>query len=157
MYATALTTERVLVVPGHPLPKGSLKCVGRNGRHQIIDDNPNTRVWLDQVAESAAQQLQLTLTPHQGVGIEIACILPRPASHHRTGRNRFLLRANAPELPVLRQTGDVDKLARLVLDALQSAGVLADDSQVIELTVRKAYGIPGIIARLYPLPPAEDW
>lgn len=153
-----LTAERTLVVAGIPLPKGSLKCVGRHGRHQLVDDNPHTRRWLDLVAERA-RELDLELDPAQPVGVELTATLPRPPSHHRTGRNAHLLRGNAPPLPVRRQTGDIDKLARLVLDALQRGGVLADDAQVVELVARKVYPSPpwalgsdtaGIIVRLYP-------
>lgn len=38
---------------------------------------------------------------------------------------------------------DVDKLARSTLDALVTAGVLADDSHVAELTARKFYARTG--------------
>ncbi|TRC85834.1 RusA family crossover junction endodeoxyribonuclease [Mesorhizobium sp. WSM4310] len=45
--------------------------------------------------------------------------------------------------------GDVDNLAMSVLDAMTSAGVWLDDSQVVELTCRKGYGsADGIRARV---------
>lgn len=160
MLTHELARERYLVVAGDPIPKGSLRCVGRNGRHQVIEDNPRTHDWLELVAERASE-LELTLDPDQAVGVELTCTISRPLSHHRTGRNAHLLRDNAPRRPVRARTGDVDKLARLVLDALQAAGVLADDAQVVELTVRKEYvgkggfedaaQVPGIVVRLYPL------
>ena len=61
-------------------------------------------------------------------------------------------------------TGDLDKLVRLALDALQDTGVIPDDCAVVELTARKAYphdtgtkplsdvlAYPGIVIRLYPI------
>lgn len=36
--------------------------------------------------------------------------------------------------------GDVDNLAKSVLDAMTAAGIWQDDSQVVELTCRKGYG-----------------
>lgn len=36
--------------------------------------------------------------------------------------------------------GDVDNLAKSVLDAMTAAGVWLDDSQVVDLTCRKGYG-----------------
>jgi len=157
MSASVLTHEATLVVAGIPRTKGSLKCVGRNGHHRIVDDNPRARQWLDLVAERA-RELDLELDRAQAVGVELTATLPRPAAHYGTGANSLTLRRRAPTLPVRRQTGDVDKLARLVLDALQNAGVLVDDAQVVELTARKAYPsdgvVPGIVVRLYPLEPS---
>lgn len=37
-------------------------------------------------------------------------------------------------------TPDIDKLARAVLDALKSGGVLVDDAQVVRLITEKRYG-----------------
>ena len=41
--------------------------------------------------------------------------------------------------PIKRSTGDVDKLARLVLDAITDAGLWRDDSQCVRLTTSKVY------------------
>jgi hypothetical protein len=54
--------------------------------------------------------------------------------------------------------GDLDKLVRLVLDALESCGVLVNDAQVVELTTRKVYDDdptwgrqgPGLYCRVEP-------
>ena len=158
MLETALTAERTFTVPGQPITKGSLKCVGRNGRHQLIESNPQTREYLGAVA-MAATSLGLALEPAQPVGVDLTCTLERPAFHHRSGRFAHLIREAAPRYPVRARSGDIDKLSRLVLDALQQAGVLADDAQVVELTARKLYPRhgpgalprPGLVIRLYPI------
>lgn len=158
MLESALTDERTFTVPGRPITKGSLKCVGRNGRHQLIESNPETKEWLGAVA-IAATSLGLTIDPDQPVGVEVTATMPRPASYHRSGKFAHLLRENAPRYPVRARSGDIDKLSRLVLDALQQAGVLADDAQVVELRARKffprqapgALPVPGLVIRLYPI------
>jgi Holliday junction resolvase RusA-like endonuclease len=153
-----LTTEHVLVVAGEPIPKGSLKCVGQRGskRHALVEDNPRTEPWRSRVAE-AARQLQERADEGEPIGVEITSTLPRPARHFTTPPR---LRATAPAFPTLRRTGDVDKLARLVLDALQDAAVVLDDAQVTEVISRKGYpashtpdALPemGVMIRIYPL------
>lgn len=147
---------------GDPIPKGSLKCVGRGGSHRIVEDNPRTSTWRTAIATAAAAApLGTFAEPHQAIGVEITSTLARPA-HHRGARG---LRANAPEFPTNTRTGDVDKLARLVLDALVDARILVDDAQVVEVVSRKAFpedpdrrpsgfpdvlDDPGILIRVYP-------
>jgi Holliday junction resolvase RusA-like endonuclease len=50
------------------------------------------------------------------------------------------------QLPITRSAGDIDKHARTILDALQLSGIIADDSQVVDLKVSKRYAenIPGV-------------
>lgn len=64
----------------------------------------------------------MTLTG--AVAVDLLFVMPRP----KTGRR---------VLPAVRP--DIDKLTRLVLDALTDAGVIVDDGQVTDLTVRKRY------------------
>jgi Holliday junction resolvase RusA-like endonuclease len=50
-------------------------------------------------------------------------------------------------------TYDVDKLTRAVLDSLQSANVITNDSNVVDLTVRKTYADdhePGALVTVVP-------
>jgi len=42
---------------------------------------------------------------------------------------------------VLTPAGDVDNLAKSVMDALQDCGVIKNDRQVVSLTVAKAYSV----------------
>ena len=59
----------------------------------------------------------------------------RPKSHYGTGRNAETLRDSAP--PEHIQTPDVDKLVRLISDALTIAGVIADDRLIVDVRGRK--------------------
>lgn len=122
-------------VRGLPAPKGSMKCVGRNGRHQLVPDNAVTaKVWHGHIVTAGRALLESPGGPRGTlrdgpVSVEITFTVPKPASIMPAGR----------PWPVTRSAGDVDKLARLVLDGLTDSGIWRDDSQVVELTVRKAY------------------
>lgn len=157
-----LDREHVLVVYGPPAPKGSLKCVGRGTRHQLVENSPRTGPWRDRVV---AGSRRLTVSGISGpVGVEVTLTVDRPTSHYRVGGELSAegLRRPYPHKRSQGIGGDVDKLARVILDALEDAGTLADDSQVVELVARKTFhdgaGVlpdaldrPGARIRLYPL------
>lgn len=162
-----LTTELIITIPGHPAPKGSLKCIGGHGGrgHVLIEDNPRTKIWRSTVAGWVTRSWPARHNADKGqpLGAEVTFTLPRPKGHYGTGRNADQLKASAPAHPVSHTTGDVDKLLRLALDALQDTPVLPDDCAVTEVLARKAYirhtdqewgdvlGYPGIVIRLYPI------
>ena len=158
-----LADELVISIPGEPIPKGSLKCVGRDGHHQLIEDNKRTKDWRKTVAFWVKRRWHASAPKGQPLGAEVTFTLARPKSHYGTGRNEHLLKATAPAHPVSHSTGDVDKLLRLVLDAIQDTDVMPDDCAVVEATARKAYaldssvpwgdvlGYPGVVIRLYPI------
>lgn len=157
-----LTSELVISIPGHPAPKGSMKCIGGRGRHQLIEDNKRSKPWRDTIAYWVARTWTQTVDPGQPVGVEVTFTLPRPKGHYGTGANAGHVKHSAPDHATSHSTGDVDKLARLALDAVQDTDVLPDDSAVVELVARKAYleaddpdadvlGYPGVVIRLYPM------
>jgi len=49
-------------------------------------------------------------------------------------------KSNRATWPIGQRSGDVDKLARAVLDALTQADVWGDDAQVVDLRVHKSFG-----------------
>lgn len=115
-----------ITVPGRPLPKGSLKHVGR-GR---LVEQTKVKGWMKEIQahilEAYPDGPPLFETP---VAATISFRFPRPAA----AKNRLY--------PHLRSAGDLDKLVRAVLDALQP-NVLADDSLVVHLTAGKNYETP---------------
>lgn len=119
-------------VHGDPQPKGSLKCIGARGpiKHQLIEDNADSGKWREKVATLARQYVEERADPHQPIEVDVSYFLERPKGHYGTGRNAGKLKLSAPVWPATKGTGDEDKLRRLVLDALQDAGVLVDDVQV---------------------------
>jgi Holliday junction resolvase RusA-like endonuclease len=163
----ALTRELVITIPGRATPKGSLKCVGRRGRvnHVLLEDDKSGagKAWRNTIAGWVRRRWPADqyAAPRQPLGAEITLTLIRPASHYGTGRNAHTVKPSADLLPVGHSTGDVDKLLRNVLDALQDTDLLPDDCAVIEATARKTYvngpaGVPdrleypGVVIRLYP-------
>lgn len=58
--------------------------------------------------------------------LQVEFIMTRPASHPKRGKTR----------PATKRP-DLDKLTRAIKDAITSAGVYKDDSQVVEMHVRK--------------------
>jgi crossover junction endodeoxyribonuclease RusA len=77
------------------------------------------------------------------IALEVTFVIGRPAGHYGTGRNAGRLRPSAPEHPTTQP--DLDKLVRAVKDALTSASVWRDDSQVVETLSRKVYPSPNYL------------
>lgn len=116
-----------ITVHGRPKTKGSLKCVGRGGRHRLVEDAAN-RPWRDHVATAAKAILDQAGGPFAGpVGVRLRFTLDKPKSDPRR------------RWPIKRSTGDIDKLERLVLDAITDAGLWHDDSQCVLLVTAKVY------------------
>lgn len=142
-----------VTVYGQPAPKGSLKCIGRGGHHQLVEDNARTKPWRELVKTAG-----LELAKHNGHRLEgalalmVTFTLERPASVTPAKRTWPHKRSKG--------SGDVDKLARTLLDGLEDANVFHDDAQVCSLLTVKCYpdsGIPdgldrpGAVIRLYPM------
>ncbi len=132
-------------VVGAPHTKGSLQCVGPRKCpgcggavfHQLVEDDSTGggKRWRKQL-ESGGRALRASIgyTFEGPVSVDATFVFERPAA---ASRRLF---------PHTRSSGDLDKLTRMLLDALTSAQVLRDDSLVCELNVRKQY--PGMIPEL---------
>jgi crossover junction endodeoxyribonuclease RusA len=133
-------------VHGDPVPQGSKRHVG-NGI--MVESSKHLKPWREDVKQSIlALDLYAPLTGP--VEVEMLFWIRRPKSHFGTGRNADTLKPNAPDYVPNRP--DLDKLARAVLDAMQAASLLTDDSQVAVLTAQKRYGrTPGLRANVRPL------
>jgi len=123
-------------VLGVPETQGSKTAVMRGGRAHVIEgsNGPKRQRFVDwrQAVRSEGQRWQ----EDQGnpglfdgpLIVNLAFGLAKPASAPKTRRT----------WPIKAQSGDIDKLARCVLDAL--TGVLfADDSQVVALASAKDF------------------
>lgn len=120
-------------VVGVPRPKGSLRHVGR-GR---LVEQTDVKKWMKEVRDQAPR-LPALVGPVEAV---LAFTFERP----RSAKNRLY--------PYVRSTGDLDKLVRGVLDAIQPyelwPGLIMDDSQVVRITASKDYGdTPGVSVTL---------
>lgn len=153
-------------VHGDATTKGNMICIGQVGpiKHKLVEQTktPHKR-WLKTLDPAGVKLRELVGgVVDAPIGIELVFTLERPDSVPAWKR----------PWPAVRN-GDVDKLARFVLDALTvtkkrpQLGVISDDAIVCELLVRKVYPDtpdapdrlvrPGVVIRLYPLdePPAE--
>jgi len=79
--------------------------------------------------------------PHTGpVHIRITAWMPRPAAHWLPANSRRTfpaLRPGAPQQCCI--SPDLDKICRLVGDALQAAGILRDDRQICHWTTSRRW------------------
>lgn len=140
------------VVDGRPAPQGSKAYKGhRGGKPILVEQSRHVAPWRALVAAKARAETDDPFTTP--VAVTIIFNLPRPASHYGTGRNGDVLKDSAPPFPAVRN-GDIDKLARAVLDGL-TGPALADDSLVVDLIAHKRYchrsQAPGALITIKPL------
>lgn len=135
-----------ITVYGQPKPKGSLRSVGQG---RMVEQLAGSKPWREAV-KWAAIELCRGREPIEGpVSVEIVTTVPKPKSAPKTRRI----------WPVTRSSGDVDKHARNVLDALVDAAVMFDDSQVVRLVSVKCFpgehtlalATPGAVIRVHPV------
>ena len=130
------------VIPGTPRPQGSLKIITNPTTGQPFAKNSDTTT--EHRNRVIVTMRQVWDRPPLTCPVAVRCLFtfPRPKSHFGTGKNRDQLRPSAP----IRWHGnkvDLDKLARLIGDALTIAGVIADDSQISLLRGEKTWGVTG--------------
>lgn len=121
-------------VAGRPAPQGSKNYLPGGGR----ESSPHLPAWRADVREA------FTVGTGSVPGRAPVCQTAEPAFvwlEFVLARPKRL-RAGQPTEPHLVRP-DVDKLARGVLDALVSAGVLSDDRIVVHLLARKRYAEEG--------------
>lgn len=130
------------VVPGVPRPQGKiitrrhgLRGIGHHPRH--VTDHRDKVGWAIRRAWSEHVKGHGPLRFDAAIRLELIFTFPRPKSHFGTGRNTDQLKAWAPSQHT--QTPDVDKLSRLVCDALEGTKLIRNDSQVCELSATKRW------------------
>lgn len=128
---TALTVH----VPGVPVPQGSMKSLGPG---RLVHSNPQALLpWRASVIAHLRQEMvKAGEWPIDGpVKCCVTFYLPRPKS--------------APKSRVWPdKKPDLDKLGRAVGDALEQAGVLHSDAQIVQWGKTKQYGTPGMTLTL---------
>jgi Holliday junction resolvase RusA-like endonuclease len=156
-----LTRPLAFKVYGTPAPQGSLRTIGNGKARRLINDNPKTGPWRERVAKGGRALMAHHHYPEPIDGpitVTVTTTLQRPVS----------IKPHKRWWPYLQSPGhgDVDKLARTVLDALVDARVIANDAQVVELVAVKAYRDtptapdrlhrPGAVIRIYPTEQPDD-
>lgn len=85
------------------------------------------------------------------VRIDLEFFLHRPKAHFGTGKNSEKLKATAPAYHL--QKPDLDNLTKAVFDALTTAGIWGDDTQVVESFQSKKWTAkePGVLIKIIDL------
>ena len=134
----------MIVVRGKPAPQGS-KVSFRNG--YMKETSPFLMPWRNQIVSAFIEQkINNGEIIEQPVEIFIDFLFHRPQSHYGTGRNEGNLKPSAPQYPITRTTGDIDKLCRSTLDGLSVPSgciLLKDDSLVVRLKAVKSFATKG--------------
>lgn len=127
-------------VIGTPAPQGSKRHVGKG---RMVESSKKVKPWRQDVVAAATEAAERRgwSAPDGPVFIRVRFLLRRPAGHYGTGRNADFLKASAPDYPGVKP--DLDKLVRSTLDALTTAGVIADDARVVSLEALKEYAGKG--------------
>lgn len=136
-----MSTKIVVDVHGRPAPQGSKRAFVRNGRAIIVDDSANTRPWRTAVHTALVDALPADWQPLRGpIDVQIEFRMPRPKAHYRANGE---LKPTAPGWAAT--VPDIDKLLRSTIDAIVTAGVIADDRLIVSIDSLKTYapGSPG--------------
>lgn len=153
-----LSPDRLVVeffAPGAPRTKGSFIpfLPKGGGRPRMRPSNSQAQdAWLISVRTAADIAMKQGATRDDCL-LDVEFRFRRPKSQYRTGRFERILRDEAPPRPTGSGSGDVDKLERAILDAMQGV-VFDNDCQVYSVTKRKVYvdhyeGSPGAFVRVF--------
>lgn len=110
-------------VEGQPAGQGSMKHVGKG---RIIHASKRLGPWRQAIIDQAAKVLEHTDQLVGPLSVIIVVHVKRPLKP----KSRWA---------ISRATGDIDKHARAILDALQISQLILDDAHVIYLNIRKHY------------------
>jgi Holliday junction resolvase RusA-like endonuclease len=146
-----------LWVPGHPVPKGSMKCITPHvgGRHAVLvpDKRTDPDGWATKVpAVLALRAPKLVRDPVTG---PVELVVDFHLKKAPTTKFR--------DAPIGHGMGDLDKLTRMIGDAVTTtddhAGLVDDDSRICKIVAEKIYsptGKEGASIELRPyVPPTE--
>lgn len=113
---------------GKPATQGSIRSLGA-GRPSVHANAKTLKPWRQTIASAAADAMTGWARLEGPVHVDVVFAFDLPSSAPK--RRRIW--------PITRSSGDVDKLARALLDALQDSGVLKDDAQVVRLVAEKTW------------------
>lgn len=131
---------------GQPVTQGNKTAVarGRVREGRTAKAHRRWKAWRETVCAEArvAMRRAGVFTIVSPVAISMAFFIQRPPSHYTaTGA----LKASAPALPSRDRDGDLEKLARCVMDALQDAWLLRTDALACDMLLSKRFAeSPGV-------------
>jgi Holliday junction resolvase RusA-like endonuclease len=127
-----------VTILGPAQSQGSKRLVRnrKTGATLLIEQNAKLKPWRQELITLMREQRP----PYPldcAVGVEIMIYVARPRSHYGSGRNAYVLKPSAPDLP---STGkDLDKIVRACNDAGTIAGWWCNDSRIVDLHVRRRF------------------
>lgn len=127
-------------VPGLAAGKGSyVPVVSRSTGRAFLKHSAGKKLesWRSRLRSCASEAWGEGKLLVGAVSVQSRIFLPRPKNHYRTGKNSHLLKKSAPKFPKTKK-GDVDKLARAIMDEL-SRTVYVDDGQVADIDFKKRF------------------
>lgn len=143
-----------LWIPGHPVTKGSMRCItphtgGRRGILVPEKTLANPDDWHNRVPQVLALKARRLLTSPLDGPIELI------ADFHiaKPKTTKF------GDAPTGHGTGDLDKLLRALGDAVTTSGIITDDSRITRIIAEKIYATAGegamVELRPYTPPPVN--
>lgn len=145
----ALVVLAETFVAGHAKTKGSLTFKG--GRH-VEEAVRGSGDWRKLVADSLGRASTGLHAEEGRVGVWITSYLQPYAAKDLLDPQGWIMS---------QRSGDVDKLARNVLDALTDSGLIGDDAQVWDVFSSKRLACPGMMPgqqiRVWAIPDGVPW
>lgn len=123
----------ILYVMGNPAPQGSKRYLGttKMGRGIVVETSDKTKPWRADIIGACRRYRDdnpdAVFPMTGGLACRMSFNFRRPKSVSRAKR------------PWMTTSPDLDKLARGVLDPLQVAGIIENDSQIVNLRAEKVY------------------
>lgn len=128
-----------IFIAGEPKPQGSKQGFIRGNRVVLVEAQKQLPAWRDHMTRMLElKRIETDTRFETATNVALTFWLPRPKSVKR-------------QYPT--STYDIDKLTRAVLDSITKANIWRDDSDVVELTVRKTYADmhePGVLISITP-------
>jgi Holliday junction resolvase RusA-like endonuclease len=123
---------------GIPQVQGNHRVSKAGKFAKVRDANPELPGWRLLVSQLARQEFDepMYLGP---VRLTVVFWIARPKTASKTRDVR----------PLTRGGGDWDKLARAIGDSLVDAGVMKDDSQIVEAHIEKRYAVSRDLTKIY--------
>lgn len=133
-----LTYTGPIWIPGHPVPKGSMKCIAKHAPGHQARLVPDRRTDPDNWAGRVPQTLALKFPRLVAAPLDSPLCLVADFHLTKTKGTKY------PQAPIGQGTGDADKFTRMIGDAMQNAGIITDDSRITEIHARKVYADPAV-------------
>jgi len=121
------------IILGEPVGEGRPRAV-RMGPRVRVHAAPKSAMWRAVAAQQMAAEWGERPAYRECCSVTITAYMPRPQSRPKDVDKEAWKSGVAH---FRRQKPDVDNIAKAVLDAIVQAGILEDDTQVVDLEVRR--------------------